>query len=40
MRQKLGLAIALAKQAKTLFFDEPTLGFGPHVSNEFVQVIR
>ncbi|UOR04938.1 ABC transporter ATP-binding protein [Hymenobacter aerilatus] len=40
MRQKVGIAIALAKQAKVLFLDEPTSGLDPHASNEFAQVIR
>ncbi|MBW3127471.1 ABC transporter ATP-binding protein [Hymenobacter profundi] len=40
MRQKVGIAIALAKQAKALFLDEPTSGLDPHASNEFAQVIR
>lgn len=39
MRQKVGIAIALAKQAKALFLDEPTSGLDPHASNEFSQVI-
>jgi ABC-2 type transport system ATP-binding protein len=39
MRQKVGIAIALAKQAKALFLDEPTSGLDPHAANEFAQVI-
>lgn len=39
MRQKVGIAIALVKQAKALFLDEPTSGLDPHASNEFAQVI-
>ncbi|MDO7848195.1 ABC transporter ATP-binding protein [Hymenobacter sp. M29] len=39
MRQKVGIAIALAKQAKALFLDEPTSGLDPHASNEFSQII-
>ena len=39
MRQKVGIAIALAKQAKALFLDEPTSGLDPHASNEFAQII-
>ena len=35
MRQKVGIAIALAKQAKVLFLDEPTSGLDPLASNEF-----
>ena len=39
MRQKVGIAIALVKQAKALFLDEPTSGLDPHASNEFAQLI-
>jgi ABC-2 type transport system ATP-binding protein len=35
MRQKVGVAIALAKQAKALLLDEPTSGLDPQASNEF-----
>jgi ABC-2 type transport system ATP-binding protein len=35
MRQKVGIALALAKQAKALFLDEPTSGLDPMASNEF-----
>ena len=35
MRQKVGVAIALAKQAKALLLDEPTSGLDPRASNEF-----
>ncbi|SDM70277.1 ABC-2 type transport system ATP-binding protein [Catalinimonas alkaloidigena] len=35
MRQKVGIAIALAKQAKALLLDEPTSGLDPKASNEF-----
>lgn len=40
MRQKVGIAIALAKQAKALFLDEPTSGLDPLASNEFSEIIR
>jgi ABC-2 type transport system ATP-binding protein len=40
MRQKVGIAIALVKQAKALFLDEPTSGLDPHASSEFSQIIR
>jgi ABC-2 type transport system ATP-binding protein len=40
MRQKVGVAIALAKQAKALFLDEPTSGLDPLASNEFSNLIR
>lgn len=39
MRQKVGIAIALAKQAKALLLDEPTSGLDPHAANEFSQIL-
>jgi ABC-2 type transport system ATP-binding protein len=35
MRQKVGIAIALAKNAKALLLDEPTSGLDPKAANEF-----
>lgn len=35
MRQKVGIAIALAKNATSLLLDEPTSGLDPKASNEF-----
>jgi ABC-2 type transport system ATP-binding protein len=35
MRQKVGIAIALAKCAEALLLDEPTSGLDPKASNEF-----
>ena len=35
MRQKVGIAIAIAKKAKVLLLDEPTSGIDPKASNEF-----
>jgi len=35
MRQKIGIAIAIAKQARALLLDEPTSGLDPKASNEF-----
>jgi len=40
MRQKVGVAIALAKQAKVLLLDEPTSGLDPSASHEFSQLLR
>jgi ABC-2 type transport system ATP-binding protein len=35
MRQKVGIAIAIAKRAEALLLDEPTSGLDPKASNEF-----
>jgi ABC-2 type transport system ATP-binding protein len=40
MRQKVGIAIALAKKAKALLLDEPTSGLDPKASNEFSDILR
>ncbi len=40
MRQKVGIAIALAKKAKALLLDEPTSGLDPRAGNEFARLIR
>ncbi|MCA6487739.1 MAG: ABC transporter ATP-binding protein [Chitinophagaceae bacterium] len=39
MRQKVGIAIAIAKNAKVLLLDEPTSGLDPKASNEFSEII-
>ncbi|WP_036259675.1 ABC transporter ATP-binding protein [Methylocapsa aurea] len=39
MRQKVGLATALAKQAKALLLDEPTSGLDPQASHEFSGIL-
>jgi ABC-2 type transport system ATP-binding protein len=39
MRQKVGIAIALAKNAKALLLDEPTSGLDPKAASEFSQLL-
>jgi ABC-2 type transport system ATP-binding protein len=40
MRQKVGIAIAVAKKAKVLLLDEPTSGLDPKASNEFSEILQ
>ncbi len=40
MRQKLGLAVALAKGAQALLLDEPLSGLDPKAANELVALVR
>lgn len=40
MRQKVGLAIAHAKQAQALLLDEPTSGLDPSAANDFAERVR
>ncbi len=40
MRQKVGIAIALAKKAEALLLDEPTSGLDPKASNEFSGLLK
>jgi ABC-2 type transport system ATP-binding protein len=39
MRQKVGIAIAIAKKAQALLLDEPTSGLDPKAANEFSALI-
>jgi len=39
MRQKVGIAIAVAKRAEALLLDEPTSGLDPKASNEFSSLL-
>lgn len=39
MRQKVGLAIATARQARAMLLDEPTSGLDPSAANEFAQSV-
>lgn len=40
MRQKVGVAIAFAKEAKALLLDEPTSGLDPRAANEFSRLLE
>ena len=40
MRQKVGIALALATEAKALLLDEPTSGLDPAASHEFSVLLR
>ena len=39
MRQKLGIAIAILKQAPALILDEPTSGLDPKAASEFIELL-
>lgn len=40
MRQKVGIAIALAKDADVILMDEPTSGLDPKATNEFTEIVQ
>ncbi len=40
MRQKVGIALAVAKKADVLLLDEPTSGLDPSASNEFSELLK
>jgi ABC-2 type transport system ATP-binding protein len=40
LRQKIGIAIAIAKKAEALLLDEPTSGLDPKAANDFSALIR
>lgn len=39
MRQKVGIALAIAKESRVLLLDEPTSGLDPKSSNEFIALL-
>lgn len=40
MRQKVGIAIALAKNAEVIFMDEPTSGLDPKATSDFIKICK
>lgn len=40
MRQKVGIAIAISKQADVILMDEPTSGLDPSATDEFSQIVK
>lgn len=40
MRQKVGIAIALAKNADAILMDEPTSGLDPKATDEFTELVK
>ncbi|KIO78287.1 ABC transporter ATP-binding protein [Pedobacter lusitanus] len=40
MRQKVGIAIALAKNADVILMDEPTSGLDPKATDEFTRLVK
>lgn len=39
MRQKVGIALAIAKESSVLLLDEPTSGLDPKSSNDFIELL-
>ncbi len=39
MRQKLGIAVAMVKESKAIFLDEPTTGLDPKAADEFMRIL-
>ena len=39
MRQKVGIALAIAKESNVLLLDEPTSGLDPKSSNDFIKLL-
>lgn len=40
MRQKIGIAIAISKNADVIFMDEPTSGLDPRATQEFTDIVK
>lgn len=40
MRQKVGIAFAIVREAKVLLLDEPTSGLDPSATREFIRIIE
>src|SRR5690606_35584732 len=40
MRQKVGIAIAIAKNADVILMDEPTSGLDPRATDEFTRIVK
>jgi ABC-2 type transport system ATP-binding protein len=40
MRQKLGISIAIIKNAPGILLDEPTAGLDPKAAEEFLEILR
>lgn len=40
MRQKVGIAIAISKNAQVIFMDEPTSGLDPKATDDFISICK